>query len=316
MIPAYEPGPLFEQALRAVLEQDEGPDRMQIAVIDDASPTVDVESVVRRIAGNRVEYHRNAVNRGLSANFNSCIERARGRWVHLFHQDDLIWPGFYTRLAEADGSPAVAALCQYVEIDGAGRWTNLSGLHRTSPGLLDGWLRKVSVDQLIQFAAIVIRRDTYERLGGFRPDLCFALDWEMWVRIAMDGPVWFEPTALACYRKHGGSETSRLTAQRRNVDDVHRAIGVVQGYLPADLAPRAGSGVAAYFRREILRDAGRSLEAGDWRTGLTRIREACAHRPGLAWSRELTPYHRWLLKAFLRSTLRRRRIADVGATPR
>ncbi len=37
MIPAHDCGPQFEETLQSVLDQDPGPDQMQIAVVDDAS---------------------------------------------------------------------------------------------------------------------------------------------------------------------------------------------------------------------------------------------------------------------------------------
>src|SRR4051812_23537649 len=71
MIPAYEPTDLLEQALRSVLDQDPGPDRMQIAVVDDGSPSHRAEEIARRLMPGRVEFHRNELNLGLAGNWNA-----------------------------------------------------------------------------------------------------------------------------------------------------------------------------------------------------------------------------------------------------
>ena len=55
MIPAYNPSvDYLEQTLRCVLAQDPGPEQMQIEVVDDCSPAVDVAARVREIAGDRI----------------------------------------------------------------------------------------------------------------------------------------------------------------------------------------------------------------------------------------------------------------------
>ncbi|MEM9245024.1 MAG: glycosyltransferase family 2 protein, partial [Cyanobacteria bacterium P01_F01_bin.153] len=91
MIPVYEPGPFLEVAIASVLAQKIDAQQMQIAVVDDASPTVDVESLVAKFGG-RVEYHRNPNNLGPISNWNHCLKLATGHWVHLLHQDDFIQP--------------------------------------------------------------------------------------------------------------------------------------------------------------------------------------------------------------------------------
>ena len=50
MLPTYNCTAIFEQTLRSVLEQDPGPDQMQIAVVDDCSESRLHEEIVRSIA--------------------------------------------------------------------------------------------------------------------------------------------------------------------------------------------------------------------------------------------------------------------------
>src|SRR5215467_5604297 len=101
MVPVYNRTKYLEKTLASVLAQDLGPKEMQIEVVDDCSTLNDPEPLVRRIAGDRVNFVRNSRNLGLVANFNNCIGRARGHWVHLLHTDDYLLPGFYERLKAA-----------------------------------------------------------------------------------------------------------------------------------------------------------------------------------------------------------------------
>jgi GT2 family glycosyltransferase len=178
MMPTYNCSDHFEQALRSVLEQDPGADRMQIAVVDDCSTNGKSEEVVNRLAPGRVEFYRQPKNVGLALNWNTCVSRSRGFWVHLFHQDDLVLPGFYEMMARADREHPEpgAAFCRHSYIDDAGVQRVVSEPERLTAGILEGWLEKIAVRQRIQCAAIIVRRATYEHVGGFNPELCFALD--------------------------------------------------------------------------------------------------------------------------------------------
>src|SRR6267378_4467279 len=115
MIPTYNPrADYLKETLKSVLQQDPGPDQMQIEVIDDGSSDDTASEVTRRIGAGRVTFHRELENRGLANAWNRCIERARGHWVHILHQDDIVLPGFYDALRKgADCSNPCAIFCRH-----------------------------------------------------------------------------------------------------------------------------------------------------------------------------------------------------------
>jgi GT2 family glycosyltransferase len=202
MIPAYNRTQYLERALRSVLAQDTGADEMQIEVVDDASTIDDPEPIVRRLGDGRVSFVRNPVNLGLMPNFNNCVERSQGEWVHILHTDDFVLPGFYARLKSSleSRSDVGAAFCRHSFVDENEHLRGTSDLERTTAGILSDFISKIGASVRIQFPAIVVRRSVYERLGGFRLDLPYAADWEMWIRIAAHYPMWFEPATLAAFR--------------------------------------------------------------------------------------------------------------------
>jgi glycosyltransferase involved in cell wall biosynthesis len=241
MIPVYNPpADYLEQTLCSILAQDPGPDQMQIEVVDDCSPKVDVAALVRAIAGERVKISQTPKNIGLAGCWNTCIERARGEWVHIFHQDDLVLPGFYARLGSvAQAVPAVGMVfCRFAVMDENGHWQGLGALEQKDPGLLENWLERVVTGHHLECPAVIVKRSVYGHLGGFSHELNFALDLEMWIRIAAHYPVGYEPAILACYRRHGGSETARLEQGGGNMMDVARAMKICRAYLPPPDAER------------------------------------------------------------------------------
>jgi glycosyltransferase involved in cell wall biosynthesis len=264
MIPTYNCSDLLELTIRSVLDQDQGADQMQIAVVDDCSTNGNAERIVNRLAPSRIEFFRQPSNVGLAANWNTCIARSRGHWVHILHQDDLVLAGFYDLLGQAvRPRPEVgAAFCRNVFMDSRGDWLCLSPLVRESAGILDRWLERLAVEQKINCPAIVVKRDVYERLGGFLAELCYSLDWEMWVRIAAHDPFWYEPNPLACYRMHGGNETTRLKKIGADLPDWEKAIAIVSRYLPVESRDRIGREARGSSPNPLISGAERDLQFG------------------------------------------------------
>jgi glycosyltransferase involved in cell wall biosynthesis len=261
MIPTYNPrADYLEETLNSVLQQDPGPDQMQIEVVDESSDDDTASEVTRRVGAGRVVFHGEPQNQGLANAWNRCIERARGHWVHILHQDDIVLPGFYDRLRKAaECSDAGAIFCRFAWVNSNGHWIRISELQRESPGLLDDWHAKITVECVIQCAAIAVRRSVYEQLGGFFPHLHYVADWEMWQRIASRFPFCFEPLILACYRLHPNSATSRMRLDAADTREVGHMIELTATYhTPARgrvLAKKARSwwAEAAFFNaRELL----------------------------------------------------------------
>ncbi len=264
VIPSYEPEHYLIDAVRSVLAQDPGAATMQIAVVDDGSsarPSVLLQDVA---PAGRIEFHESGDNLGLAGNWNRCIALARGQFVHLLHQDDCILPGFYTQVLKGlVARPGTGmAFSRHAFIDETGSWTRRSHLERWLPGLLSSWLARISQRQRIQCPAALVRRTVYESVGGFRPDLPYALDWEMWVRIAAEFGVWYEPRVLACYRRHNASETNRLAASGRIGADLLRTIEAFSVHIPELVRGRLTE--AAYLRlfASQLRDSRKLLASG------------------------------------------------------
>jgi glycosyltransferase involved in cell wall biosynthesis len=251
IVPVYRPDPSqLHRALQSVLSQDMGASKMQIAIVDDASPntSMKVESLVRQVdPEGRIEIFRNSRNQGLAGCWNQCIRIARGEIVHLLHQDDWVDNGFYQRLMPGFSQKRVGmAFCRYAIVEGEDRIVRVSHRESWRAGVLKNWLNKIAECQRIQCPSVMVPRRVYEQLGGYRSDLQFALDWEMWVRIAAKYDVWYQPKRLAYYRRHAASETQRLNDHQQSDMDVLKAIDVFANHLPA--TEREAMKATAYTR--------------------------------------------------------------------
>ena len=283
MIPTYHCAGYLRHTLVSVLAQSPPGEDMQIEVVDDVSVKDDPEAVVRDIGDSRVTFFRQPANVGPQANFTTCVQRARGHWVHILHGDDMVRPGFYAamrRAAEADASIG-AAFCRVITIDEHNGWIDMSEREATSAGVLPDLLERLAVYNHIMFPSVAVKRSAYEQVGGFHPDLFHAADWDMWKRLAAQFRVWYEPDPLALYRLHTLSDTSRLMQTGANITDARRAIEVAEGYLPQgrvrDLSRRARS-YHALYAIELARGRARR---GDWASARAQVMAAlgCSTSP-------------------------------------
>jgi len=265
MLPAYEPDGKLALALRSVLEQAPPPDAMQIAVVDDGSRKGLVREIVAHAdAAGRVEVVEHSSRLGLCGNWNRAIGMARGELVHLLHQDDYVLPGFYDRMDQAfRKAPAIGmAFCRSRIVDAADRPLRTASRLQWTTGVLANWLPRIAERQRIQTPSVVVGRHTYETVGGYRPDLQLALDWEMWVRIAAAFPVWYEPRPLAAYRRHPDNETSRLKASGAAWPDVARAIQINAELLPAEIRASTLAASVRWYVASAMRTAERQIRNG------------------------------------------------------
>jgi len=260
MIPTYNCADYLAHTLRSVLHQDPGPDAMQIEVVDDRSERDDPERVVRDVGGGRVSFFRQPTNVGHVRNFNTCLERARGRLVHLLHGDDAVLAGFYDAMAVPfrENSDIGAAFCRTIYMDERGHWTSFSPLLRSGRRVLSDALALMATRQPAQPPSVVVRRDVYEQLGGFDPRFrTCAEDWEMYARIAAHYAIWYEPAPLALYRRRPHSLTGRGIRDGQNARDARLAIETYRRHdpaLPPDVTRQARE-LAALWMLMVARGA-------------------------------------------------------------
>lgn len=289
MIPTYHCAAYLRETLLSVLRQDPGPEMMQIEVVDDHSTLDDPEAVVNEVGRGRVAFYRRPENGGHLANLYTCLRRSRGRLVHLLHGDDAVRDGFYRKLQQGfEACPEIgAAFCRHILTDEHGHWHWLSPLERQESGVLEGWLERIAVRQLIQTPSIVVRREVYEHVGMFDRRLFSTEDWEMWVRIAAYYPVWYEVEPLALYRVHSASQSSRYRRSGKNLRAARQAVAIIYDYLPAELAPALRRRALEFWATDALANrVPEMVRRDDLWAALAQVREAlrCSRSPRvLAW---------------------------------
>lgn len=298
LLPTYEPDGKLALAVRSVLEQAPPGDGMQIAVIDDGSRPGLVRELVAQVdPDGRVEVVEHPNRLGLCGNWNRAIAAARGELLHLLHQDDYVLPGFYERMDFAfRKTPALGmAFCRSRIVDATDRPLRTSSRLQWTAGVLANWLPRIAERQRIQTPSVVVSRRTYEALGGYRPDLQLALDWEMWVRIAAAFEVWYEPRPLAAYRRHPDNETARLKASGAAWPDLARAIQINAELLPVEIRGATLAASVRWYVASAMRTAERQIQEG----GFARAAVTLGHVPAILGLLEDQPRNLGLARRLL-----------------
>ncbi|MGE5303542.1 MAG: glycosyltransferase [Alphaproteobacteria bacterium] len=210
-IPTYNGAKYLRESVESVLAQTFKD--FDLVIIDDVS-TDETWGIAQEYACEdcRVSAVRNSTRLGLVANFNRCVELTKGRYVCVWHQDDLMMPhNIEQKVALLEANPQVGFVHSNVlMIDGQGRllsehWESDSRRDYVCTGR-EFFLKMIEPDKnYVCCPSVVARRECYERLGKFREELFFACDWELWMRFSLDYDVGCLGTPLIQFRRHGAS---------------------------------------------------------------------------------------------------------------
>ncbi|HXQ75727.1 MAG TPA: glycosyltransferase family A protein [Acidimicrobiales bacterium] len=200
-MPMARPASEVERALRSVLAQDFTDFELLIG-----DETGAARALVTDLADPRVDYRHNPTRLGFSSNHVALLDRARGRYMAVLHDDDRWEPTFLSRLvAVLERHPDIAMACCRVVIDrGAGDDTELWPTP-LRPGRNDDLLGLVLAEEwFLLLDAAIWRREVWAGPARQWPDLCCG-DLQFFLSaVEARWPLYFLDTALTAYTMHRG----------------------------------------------------------------------------------------------------------------
>jgi len=210
-IPAYRGAAHIGEAIESVLAQTLAD--FELVVVDDASPD-DTAAVVARYRDARIRFLRNDRNAGVQANWNRCLELARGRYFKLLPQDDLIAPECLAReieVLDADrGERLALVFCARRIIDGRSRTVMTRGYPGRARGaiaartVLRNCIRR-GANLMGEPGGVLLRTALARRVGGFDASIGNVTDLDYWFRLLLHGDAYYLPERLASFRVAHGS---------------------------------------------------------------------------------------------------------------
>lgn len=183
----------------------------EIIAIDDGSSDGTREWLAENLTEGLVVL--NERNLGTYASLNVALAHAKGDFIAVLNDDDLWASEKLEKQVELFAAHPKVGLVHTDGwfIDGQGKRMEGSPLGfefpRTESG--DVLLSLLYQNKIIASAAL-IRRECFDKLGGFNESYFGSGDWEMWLRIAEDYEIGFVQEPLTFYRVHGGNASHKL----------------------------------------------------------------------------------------------------------
>jgi len=148
---------------------------------------------------------------GLAAALNHAVGLARAPLIARLDADDIAEPERLERqVAEMAGRPSLVVLGSTVTlIDTAGR-----AIGALNPALDDAALRRDLAGRccLVQ-SSVMVRKDQFLRVGGYRHGLNIGEDFDLWTRLAEVGELGALEAPLVRYRMHRDAVSSRKSVR-------------------------------------------------------------------------------------------------------
>lgn len=203
VIPTFNRRTLVREAVASVCSQ--GGVAYEVVVVDDGSSD-DTAVALRAEFGRRIDVLRTA-NRGVAAARNAGVERCHGDLIAFLDSDDLWLPDkLATQVSFFAAHPEVQ-ICQTDEV-----WVR-NGVRvnpRTRHRKPSGDIFEPSLHLcLVSPSAVMLRRSLFENVGGFDESLPACEDYDLWLRILRDTPVWLIDRPLVVKRGGHADQLSR-----------------------------------------------------------------------------------------------------------
>jgi glycosyltransferase involved in cell wall biosynthesis len=183
----------------------------EVIVVEDGSDTA--KETVERY-GERVRYVWQA-QKGVGPARNTGARVAAGAWLAFLDDDDWWAPQKLERqIALAQEWPDLGVIhTEYVDVEDGTiqpRWHTYAP-HEMPSGWVTGalFLRFMGLP-----STVMVRREAFDRVGGFNPGVRFSEDYDLWLRLSTICPFGYLAEPLVMRRRHRGS----LSDNERAVD--------------------------------------------------------------------------------------------------
>ncbi len=183
IIPTFNRQAMVTEAVASVLAQAYAP--FEVIVVDDGSTDATIHALA--------PYHNHIrlitqTNRGVSAARNRGIAAAAGEYIALLDSDDLWLPGKLACQIRFFTENPDALICQTQEIwMRKGVRVNPRKYHRKPSGMI---FEPSLALCLVSPSAVMLRRNLFDRVGGFDETLPACEDYDLWLRISCRIPIY------------------------------------------------------------------------------------------------------------------------------
>ena len=198
--PSFNQAKFLRETIDSVLSQDFP--NLEYIIIDGGSSDGSLEIIQEY--ENRLSYWESTPDKGQTDAINKGFARAKGKYLAWLNSDDVYLPGAVSEavgyLEEHPGVGMVYSDCTFIDAQGKniGQFPAAQTDHAR---LRRGY---VHIPQQASF----FRADLWHKVGPLDPSFYFAMDYDLWVRLAKQSPLVYLPGhTWASFRLHGDAKT-------------------------------------------------------------------------------------------------------------
>jgi glycosyltransferase len=200
-IPTYKRSDLLRQSIRGAINQI-GDNNVEIIVCDNGG-LASTREVVSEFPANLVSLYSNTTSLKPTENHNQCITLAKGEWITILHDDDMLYPWYLECVKPFLKEDVAAVFCLTTKGENIPEIARPQKTGRTSD-YLSGYFLK---NTMTAFPGVMMRRSYAVKIGGFNTELFSASDYLFWYSLSREGRLVKLFQIAAFYRKHA-SQTS------------------------------------------------------------------------------------------------------------
>lgn len=235
----YNGEKFLREAVHSILNQSYG--NLELIVIDDGS-TDGTPAILESFSDARVKISRNPSNLGVPASVNRGLAETKGAFIVRHDADDVSLPErFGQQVAFLNTHPSIGLVStDYWLIDDQNRILDFIRL----PGENSTLQERLQKGNLFASGSVMVRREIWEGVGGFRDAFLTSHDYDLWLRIAEVTEMANLQTPLFRYRFHSSSISRTKRALQFAEKNLalslarNRRSGKAEGPIPSDILPQ------------------------------------------------------------------------------
>jgi len=195
IIPLYNKEDSIRNTIESVLSQSY--QNFELIIVNDGSKDNSLK-VVQSITDPRITLI-NKTNEGVSSARNVGIKTAKSEYISFLDADDM-WDFNYLYVMKKlieDYPDASFYACQFFSKNGSD--IKISNQIHDQRGYIDNYFEAQIKAPVVCSSNVIIKKECFEQIGYFNSKLSRGEDLEMWVRLARNYKLAFEPIPLSYY---------------------------------------------------------------------------------------------------------------------
>jgi len=212
IVPTYNGSEFIEETINSVIEQDYC--NVELIVIDDCSTDNTVKVVSKLESKFNFKFLSNETNQGLMKTNNIAVKESSGEYLLILGHDDLLASNHIAQLLNDFKPNDVMLWCNSDVIDANGKIVEES-LKNYVQLIKNKFTRPLlMVANYISSTGAIIRRSTFDQVGGFSEQYRHFGEWTLWIKLAAKGQIKFSTQTKSYYRRHDENMTSESNIKK------------------------------------------------------------------------------------------------------